>query len=134
MGVGTHREEGKIEGLTQPARVAEQVEKFPVPRTKEKIAWVTQPVPRVHRHKRGREDIADGVHVIPQQRVPGFTEAQYGDVLAPKVQEQIDEGFKVIPRQRRKRVFVDIVPHSFLRRCQPCAGTVFTVKNASSAW
>ena len=42
--------------LTQPERVAELVRNFPVPRIKEKIAWVSQPVPNVR-----REDVVDGM-------------------------------------------------------------------------
>ena len=42
--------------------------------------------------------------------------------------EQIDEVFKVVPQQRRKRVFMDLVPpYPVLRRGRPCTGKVFTV-------
>ena len=60
-------------------RVAEQTVDVAVP-------LVTQPVPPVRSHKRVREEIADGMQVIPQERVPNFTEAQFGDVPVLKVE------------------------------------------------
>ena len=118
-----------IARLPQAERGAEQVDNFPVPlgsRTKS----------RVRSHKRVREDIVDGMQVIPQERVLNFTAAQFGDVPAPKVQEQIDEVYMVIPQQRRKRVFVHLVPpYPVRRRGKSCTGiSVHCEDAASSLW
>ena len=118
-----------------PERIAEEITVSTVPQTTEEIVddlqlvpqFAGAPVPRIE------EQVVDVFMSSPQVRVS----ERIGE-WETKVQEQIVEVSQVLPQQRKKRVFVDLVPPHTApkpcfsgemphRRANPCTGKVFTV-------
>ena len=113
-----------------PERIAEEITVSTVPQTTEEIVddlqlvpqFAGAPVPRIE------EQVVDVFKSSPQVRVS----ERIGE-WETKVQEQIVEVSQVLPQQRKKRVFVDLVPPHTApkpcfsgemphRRVNPCTG------------